>query len=137
MKGDILIIEDNDQNLYLVTFILEKHGYQVHAARDGMGGVARAAALRPDLILLDIQLPGMDGYTVARRLRENPDLASVPIIAVTSYAMTGDREKALEAGCTGYIEKPINPDTFMQQVENHLNETTGRGGENHGPNTGR
>ena len=137
MKGDILIIEDNDQNLYLVTFLLEKHGYLVHAARDGMEGVARAAALRPDLILLDIQLPGMDGYTVARHLRENPDLASVPIIAVTSYAMTGDREKALEAGCTGYIEKPINPDTFMQQVENHLNETTRKGGENHGPNTGR
>jgi CheY-like chemotaxis protein len=122
MKGKILVIEDNDQNLYLVTFILEKHGYQVHAARDGEEGVLRAAALLPHLILLDIQLPGMDGYAVARRLRENPDLAAVPIIAVTSYAMAGDREKALEAGCTGYIEKPINPDTFMQQVEQHLKE---------------
>jgi two-component system cell cycle response regulator DivK len=122
MKGKILVIEDNDQNLYLVTFILEKHGYQVHAARDGEEGVLRAAALLPHLILLDIQLPGMDGYAVARRLRENPDLAGVPIIAVTSYAMAGDREKALEAGCTGYIEKPINPDTFMQQVEQHLKE---------------
>lgn len=137
MKGEILVIEDNDQNLYLVTFILEKHGYQVHTARDGPEGLARAATLSPDLILLDIQLPGMDGYAVARHLRENPDLASVPIVAVTSYAMSGDREKALEAGCTGYIEKPINPDTFMQQVEHHLNETTGRGGENHAPNTSR
>jgi two-component system cell cycle response regulator DivK len=122
VKGKILVIEDNDQNLYLVTFILGKHGYQVHAARDGQEGVVQAATLLPDLILLDIQLPGMDGYEVARHLRKNSDLASVPIIAVTSYAMTGDREKALEAGCTGYIEKPINPDTFMQQVEHHLKE---------------
>lgn len=137
MSATILVIEDNDQNLYLVTFILENHGYQVHAARDGMEGVARATTLVPDLILLDIQLPGMDGYMVARRLKENPDLGSVPIVAVTSYAMPGDREKALEAGCTGYIEKPINPDTFMQQIEQHLKDTTGKGGGNHGSNTGR
>jgi len=137
MKGKILVIEDNEENLYLVTFILEKHGYQVHAARDGQEGVARAAVLIPDLILLDIQLPGMDGYAVARHLRENSSLSAVPIIAVTSYAMTGDREKALAAGCSGYIEKPINPDTFLQQVEHHLRETTARGGENHDPNSSR
>jgi two-component system cell cycle response regulator DivK len=137
MSATILVIEDNDQNLYLVTFILEKHGYQVQAARDGMEGVARAASLMPDLILLDIQLPGMDGYTIAQRLRKNPDLASVPIVAVTSYAMPGDREKALEAGCSGYIEKPINPDTFIQQIKCHLKGTTEKGGENHGSNTGR
>lgn len=120
VKAEILYIEDNDQNLYLVTFILEKHGHVVHAARDGRQGIERAAALRPDLILLDIQLPSMDGYSVARGLRANPDLAGVPIVAVTSYAMAGDRDKALAAGCTGYIEKPINPDTFLQQVEEHL-----------------
>lgn len=119
MKGNILIIEDNEQNLYLVRFLLEKHDYQVFAATEGLQGIELAASLKPDLILLDIQLPGMDGYTVARRLRATPDLETVPIIAVTSYAMTGDREKALEAGCTGYIEKPINPDTFMQQVEHY------------------
>jgi CheY-like chemotaxis protein len=74
----------------------------------------------PSLILLDIQLPIMDGYQVAKELRNNPDLNDVPIVAVTSYAMVGDRERVLESGCTGYIEKPINPDTFMNQVESHF-----------------
>lgn len=120
MKKKILYIEDNEQNLYLVTFILEKHGYEVASATDGQEGIDLAAVVKPDLILLDIQLPKMDGYAVAGHLRENPDLADIPIVAVTSYAMAGDRDKALAAGCTGYIEKPINPDTFMQQVEQHL-----------------
>lgn len=120
MKRQILIIEDNEQNLYLLRFILEAHGYGVEAARDGQEGIDRALQLKPDLILLDVQLPVMDGYTVARHLRSRADLAGTPIIAVTSYAMTGDREKALESGCTGYIEKPINPDTFVAQVEAHL-----------------
>lgn len=122
MKHRVLYIEDNEQNLYLVTFILEKHGYEVHAARDGQEGIDKAAAVRPDLILLDIQLPRMDGYKVARQLRTNPVLAAIPIVAVTSYAMAGDRDKALAAGCNGYIEKPINPDTFMQQIEQHLTQ---------------
>jgi CheY-like chemotaxis protein len=124
MKKKILYIEDNEQNLYLVRFILEKHGYEVHAAMDGQEGIDRAATVLPDLILLDIQLPLMDGYAVARQLRTNPDLAKTPIVAVTSYAMAGDRDKALGAGCTGYIEKPINPDTFMQQVEQHFTGQT-------------
>lgn len=120
MKRSILYIEDNEQNLYLIRFLLEKHGYEVHAAMNGQEGIDRAATVRPDLILLDIQLPLMDGYAVARRLRANPDLAEIPIVAVTSYAMAGDRDKALAAGCNGYIEKPINPDTFMRQVERHF-----------------
>ena len=120
MKKKLLYIEDNEQNLYLVSFILEKHGYEVHAARDGKEGIETAARVLPDLILLDIQLPQMDGYAVAQQLRTNPDLAGVPIVAVTSYAMAGDREKALAAGCNGYIEKPIDPDKFMDQVEIHL-----------------
>jgi len=120
MKIKILYIEDNEQNLYLVKFILEKHGYEVDVALDGQEGIEKAAALLPDLILLDIQLPHMDGYAVARLLRNNADLARIPIVAVTSYAMQGDREKALAAGCNGYIEKPINPDTFLHQVEQHL-----------------
>jgi CheY-like chemotaxis protein len=120
MRKKVLYIEDNEQNRYLVTYILEKHGYEVHAALDGQEGIEKAAAVRPDLILLDIQLPRMDGYTVARQLRKNPDLAGIPMVAVTSYAMAGDRDKALAAGCNGYIEKPINPDTFIQQVEQHL-----------------
>lgn len=120
MSRRILVIEDNEQNLYLLTFILEKHGYEVRAAKDGPEGIEKATSARPDLILLDVQLPGMDGYAVARRLKSNLELAKTPIVAVTSYAMPGDREKALESGCTGYIEKPINPDTFMTQVEEYL-----------------
>lgn len=122
MKPEILVIEDNEQNRYLVTFILEKHGYQVVQARDGREGVELAERAKPALILLDIQLPGMDGYTVARELRNNPAFAEVPIVAVTSYAMAGDRERILAAGCNGYIEKPINPETFMDEVEQHLRE---------------
>jgi two-component system cell cycle response regulator DivK len=120
MKGKILVIEDNEQNLYLIRYILEDCDYEVFAAVDGKEGIALSASLLPDLILLDIQLPGMDGYAVARNLRENPNLADTPIVAVTSYAMPGDREKAMEAGCSGYIEKPIDPDTFDKQVEQYL-----------------
>ena len=120
MSPKILVIEDNEQNLYLTTFILEKHGYEVIQARKGNEGIKLASQARPDLILLDIQLPEMDGYQVAKALRTNPALDRVPIVAVTSYAMVGDRERILAAGCTGYIEKPIDPDTFVAQVETHL-----------------
>jgi two-component system cell cycle response regulator DivK len=120
MKSKILIIEDNEQNLYLVTFILEKHGHEVVQARDGRRGIELAGRVQPMLILLDIQLPVMDGYAVARELRSNPELVDVPIVAVTSYAMAGDRERILAAGCEGYIEKPINPTTFMAEVERYL-----------------
>jgi CheY-like chemotaxis protein len=116
----ILIIEDNEHNLYLETFILQKNGHEVIQARNGEAGITLAAQMAPDLILLDIQLPGMDGYTVAQQLRKNPTIANIPIIAVTSYAMTGDREHILEAGCTSYIEKPINPDTFPMEITQFL-----------------
>lgn len=118
--ANILIIEDNEQNLYLETFILEKHGHVVTAARDGAHGIALAKAERPALILLDIQLPVMDGYAVAAELRRDPQLIPTPIIAVTSYAMTGDRERVLALGCDGYIEKPINPETFLAEVLSYL-----------------
>lgn len=120
MKPKVLLIEDNEQNRYLTTFLLEKHGYAVEPASDGPSGIARARTLNPALILLDIQLPGMDGYAVARELRCIPELNATPIIAVTSYAMVGDREKALAAGCNGYLEKPINPDTFVPEVTRFL-----------------
>lgn len=118
--ANILIIEDNEQNLYLETFILEKFGHVVTAARDGVQGIRLAEETRPDLILLDIQLPVMEGYAVAGELRRRPALAQTPIVAVTSYAMAGDRERILAAGCNGYIEKPINPDTFVTEVGSFL-----------------
>ena len=120
MKGKILVIEYNEQNLYLVRYILEQNNYEVFAALDGKSGIEMAVLLKPDLILLDIQLPLMDGYTVARNLRQNQDTANTPIVALTSYAMPGDREKVMEAGCNGYIEKPIDTDTFMAKVEQHF-----------------
>jgi two-component system, cell cycle response regulator DivK len=120
MNRTVLLIEDNEQNRYLATFLLEQHGYSVVAAADGPLGIAMARELRPDMILLDIQLPGMDGYQVARALRGHAELANLPIVAVTSYAMVGDREKSLAAGCNGYIEKPINPDTFVAEISRFL-----------------
>jgi CheY-like chemotaxis protein len=120
MKKPILIIEDNEQTIYLLTFILQKHGYDVVQAYDGREGIKLAGSVIPALILLDIQLPVQDGYTVARELRRNQALADITIIAVTSYAMAGDRERILAAGCTDYIEKPIDPDTFMSQIEQYL-----------------
>jgi two-component system cell cycle response regulator DivK len=117
MKATVLLIEDNEQNRFLVTFLLEHHSYKVVPAHDGLEGIELATQIRPDLILLDIQLPKMDGYAVACALRKIEALAGTPIIAVTSYAMVGDREKALASGCTGYIEKPIDPDTFIEEIE--------------------
>lgn len=117
MSRTILLIEDNAQNRYLETFLLERHGYRVVPAEDGPRGIALAGDLTPDIILLDIQLPTMDGYAVARALRSVVTLRHTPIIAVTSYAMVGDRERCLAAGCNGYIEKPINPDTFVAEIE--------------------
>lgn len=119
----ILLIEDNEQNSYLTTFLLEKHGYHVVSARDGPMGIQLARETTPDMVLLDIQLPTMDGYAVAQALRRIPALEKIPIVAVTSYAMAGDREKALEAGCSGYIEKPINPDTFVSEIESIRSST--------------
>jgi two-component system cell cycle response regulator DivK len=123
MKKRILVIEDNVQNLYLIRFLLENRGYEVITARDGVMGIQTAELNIPDLILLDIQLPFMDGYAVAGRLRASAALADVPIVAVTSYAMAGDREKAVASGCSGYIVKPINPDTFLPEIETYLAET--------------
>lgn len=123
MKGSILLIEDNEQNRYLATFLLNRRGYNVVQATDGPMGIELASQEVPSLILLDIQLPTMDGYKVARELRGNPSLQNVPIVAVTSYAMPGDREKSMAAGCSGYIEKPINPETFVLEIERFLSGT--------------
>jgi two-component system, cell cycle response regulator DivK len=122
MNLTILVIEDNEQNLYLMRFLLESKGYTVAAARLGREGIELALRLKPQAILLDIQLPEMDGYAVAKALRQQAGWEQTPIIAVTSYAMPGDREKALAAGATDYIEKPINPDTFVDQIKKHLSQ---------------
>jgi two-component system cell cycle response regulator DivK len=123
MTTTILIIEDNEQNRYLATFLLEKHDLTVLSASDGPMGIELAGNILPQLILLDIQLPSMDGYAVARNLRKNPALDHTPIVAVTSYAMPGDREKTIAAGCNGYIEKPINPETFVAEIKRYLAES--------------
>jgi CheY-like chemotaxis protein len=120
MKARILYIEDNESNMYLVTYILKARDHEILQAWDGPEGVSLALGAKPDLILLDIQLPGMDGYETARQIRARPELARTPIVALTSYAMAGDMEKAMAAGCDGYIEKPINPDTFVSQIEAFL-----------------
>ena len=120
MNSRLLIIEDNEQNMYLMRFLLEKAGYTVEGAEDGRKGVELALRCRPEAILLDIQLPGMDGYAVAAALKREDELAGVPIIAVTSYAMVGDRERVLAAGATGYIEKPIDPETFVVEIARFL-----------------
>ncbi len=119
----ILVIEDNAQNLYLVNFLLEKQGHTVLQASSGAEGIDLAATARPDLILLDIQLPDLDGYAVAASLRRAPESSEIPIVAVTSYAMTGDRERVMAAGCSGYIEKPINPTTFVDEISAFLTNT--------------
>lgn len=123
MNRTVLLIEDNVQNRYLVTYLLEHEGYCVRSAADGPTGLAMAAIEPPDMVLLDIQLPAMDGYEVARELRRLECTRTTPIVAVTSYAMAGDRQKAFEAGCTGYIEKPIDPDTFIAEIERFFGPT--------------
>ncbi len=116
----VLVIEDNEKNRYLISFLLKGAGFEVIEAVTGEEGVEMAISKRPDLVLMDIQLPGIDGYEATRRIRASGSDGAVPIIALTSYAMTGDRERALAAGCTGYVEKPINPDTIMDEIQKYI-----------------
>jgi CheY-like chemotaxis protein len=120
MSAKILLVEDNEQNRYLATFLLENAGYQVQHASNGRAALEMAAKEKPDLVLMDIQMPEMDGYEAAQQLRLMPGLESIPLIAVTSYAMAGDRERAMRLGFIGYIEKPISTETFIAQIQSHL-----------------
>ncbi len=129
MNKKLLIIEDNEQNLYMMRFLLEMNGFSVIGAEDGRKGIEMALTCAPLAILLDIQLPEMDGYAVAAELKKHPRLDRIPIIAVTSYAMVGDRENILAAGATGYIEKPINPETFVAEIMQYLPKDTENPGE--------
>ncbi len=117
---EVLVIEDNEINRYLMHTILQKLGHHVIEAQDGFTGVDLAQAEIPDLILLDIQLPGLDGYGATKKIRSIEATKDIPIIAITSYAMIGDREKILAAGCTAYIEKPIEPESFIEELNKYI-----------------
>jgi len=116
----VLVVEDNERNMYLISFILEKMGHRVLQADSGEKGIELASREQPDLVLMDIQLPGIDGLEAAKRIRQSGD---VPIIAITSFAMTGDRERLLAAGYKGYIEKPINTETIMGEIAAYLEKS--------------
>jgi len=120
MSVKILLVEDNSTNRYLETFLLENSGFKVVHAANGREAITQAACELPDLILMDIQMPEMDGYEAARNIRAAPATAGIPIVAVTSYAMSGDRERALQLGFVGYLEKPISTDKFVAQIEQFL-----------------
>lgn len=117
-----LIIEDNENNMELITFILEANGYQTIRAENGRRGVELALRERPTFIILDIQLPDLMGTEVLQRIRASEIGAGIPVIAMTSYAMAGDRRQLLQAGCNGYIEKPIDPAAVMSQIERVIGE---------------
>ncbi len=120
MAASILVIEDHPANLELMSYLLTSFGYTVRTAEDGQIGLDAARTEKPDLIICDIQIPVLDGMTVARELKRSPRLSDVPLLAVTAYAMVGDRDRLLAAGFDGYISKPIAPESFVSQVEAYL-----------------
>ena len=121
MAGEkILLVEDNEVNRRLAEFLLRSQGYQVREAANAQEAFDILKTERPDLIVIDIQLPGMDGLEATKNIKAQPKTADIPIVAVTSYAMKGDREKALAVGCAGYITKPIDKVTFIKEVASHL-----------------
>ena len=120
MHKTILLVEDNEVNRRLAGFLLRSQGYQVREATTAAAAFEMVEKERPDLIVMDIQLPGMDGLEITRKLKEQPATADIPVVAVTSFAMKGDREKALAAGCAGYVTKPIDKNTFIQEVAAHV-----------------
>ena len=116
----ILLVEDNEDNLVVYRTILEHVGYKVIEARDGEEGVARAASEHPDLILMDVSLPRMDGWEATRRIKADAATRDIPIIAVTAHALDDDREKAIEVGCDGYLAKPVAPRRVVEEVERFI-----------------
>jgi two-component system, cell cycle response regulator DivK len=120
MSKRILVIEDTEDNRRILRDLLTHAGYQVLEAVNGERGVAAAAEHRPDLILMDVQLPVLDGYEATRRIKADPNLQHIPVIAVTSYALSGDEAKARTAGCDGYIAKPFSPRQILAMARNFL-----------------
>jgi len=117
-----LVIEDNEDNMVLITRYLQKFGYRTIWAQTGKKGYEMAIEMKPDFIILDIQLPDIDGTEVLKKIRASEEGKAIPVIAMTSYAMMGDREKLLAAGCNGYIEKPIDPDRVISQIRHIIGE---------------
>jgi len=124
MSKRILVVEDQEDNRRILRDLLTSVGYEIIEAVTGEEGVALAETGHPDLILMDIQLPGIDGYEATRRVRAHPALRQVPIIAVTSYALSGDDVKAMEAGCNDYIPKPYSPRALLAKIRQYLPQNT-------------
>ena len=120
MTKKILVVEDTEDNRQILRDLLSAAGYDMIEAHDGAEGVAKASEHRPDLILMDIQMPVMDGYEATRRIKADPALQAIPVIAVTSYALSGDEQKARAAGCDGYIAKPFSPRQILAMARNFL-----------------
>ena len=118
----ILVVEDNELNMKLVRGLIQIGKYRMLEAIDAESGIQLTREQQPDLILMDIQLPGMDGLTATKILKEDPSLKDIPIVALTSYAMQGDKEKAIQAGCTGYIAKPIDTRKFLETISEYFKD---------------
>ena len=125
MAARILVVEDNPANMELMGYLLQAGGHDLLCAHDGQEGIDLAEREHPEIVICDINLPRLDGYSVLHRMREHPDLKNIPCIAVTALAMVGDREKLLDAGFDGYISKPIDPETFVGCIESFLPDSTG------------
>jgi len=125
LKYTILIVEDNPKNLKLFKDILTYYGHETHEALDGVSAVESACLMQPDAVVMDVQLDKMDGFAVAEELRKRPATASIPLIAVTAYAMTGDEKRFRDAGFSGYLTKPINTRTFASEIEKIIEQSGG------------
>ncbi|MHB1340971.1 MAG: response regulator [Coriobacteriia bacterium] len=123
MTFKVLLVEDNPQNRYLVTFLLENSGYEVVVAEDGEEALVAVQEHVPDLILMDVQLPKLDGYEATRRIKADSRYAGIPLVALTAHSMKGDHGKALAAGCDDYITKPVDAEHLLRRIDSLLNGT--------------
>ena len=121
----ILVIEDNVDNLELVSFLLERSGFQTIKATDGRNGLEIARTNRPDLILMDLTIPEIDGWNLVQRLKQDPATTSIPVLAMTAHILPGDRKRAIDSGCDGYITKPLDIPNFIPTLEKYMKKTSG------------
>jgi len=119
-RPTVLVVEDNKDNMTLIADILTSMDYDILQARNGQQGVEKAEEAKPDLILMDLSLPVMDGWSATRMIKSNPDLSHIPVIALTAHALQGDKEKAFEAGCDDYLSKPLNLAALMEKLKTYL-----------------